>query len=170
MMIPLGVADFCSARWLDWAIPTIDAECRLTHWSWVMYICISSLTIISSDNGLLPGQHQAITWTNAGLLSVGLLGTNFSEILNGIVSFSFKKMHLKWCLSKWHTFCAGEMDFRWLCLCTFYFATILLYIIGEFRWTLHQDTVFCVGDSSIFIWIYNVIKLWITFTEQTCDR
>ena len=26
-------------------------------------------------------RHQAIIWTNAGLLSIGALGTNFSEIL-----------------------------------------------------------------------------------------
>ena len=33
-----------------------------------------------SGNGLSPVRRQAITWTNGGLLSVGLLGTNFSEI------------------------------------------------------------------------------------------
>ena len=27
----------------------------------------SKLTIIGSDNGLAPGQHQAIIWTNAGI-------------------------------------------------------------------------------------------------------
>ena len=36
---------------------------------------------IGSDNGLLPIQHQAIIWTNAGLLSILPLGTKFSEIL-----------------------------------------------------------------------------------------
>ena len=53
------------------------------------------LTIIGSDNGLSPGRRQAITWTNAGLLLIGPLGTNFSEILFGIQTFSFKKMHFK---------------------------------------------------------------------------
>ena len=51
--------------------------------------------IIGSGNGLLSVRHQTITWTNAGLLSIGLLGTYFSEIGIGILSFSFKKMHLK---------------------------------------------------------------------------
>ena len=46
-----------------------------------MHICVRELTNIGSDNGLSPGQRQAIIWTNAGLLSVGLLGTNCSEIL-----------------------------------------------------------------------------------------
>ena len=55
----------------------IDA---LTHWGRITHICVSKLTIIGSDNGLLPGQCQAITWTNADILSIGPLVTNFSEI------------------------------------------------------------------------------------------
>ena len=52
----------------------------LTHWGRVMHICVSNLAIIGSDNGLSPGQPQAIIWTSAGILSIGPLGTNFSEI------------------------------------------------------------------------------------------
>ena len=65
----------------------------LTHWGWVMHICIGKLTIIGSDNGLSPGQCQAIIWTNAGILLIWPLGTKFSEILIKIHIFSFKKMH-----------------------------------------------------------------------------
>ena len=67
----------------------------LTHWGRVTHICVSNLIIIGSDNGLSPGRRQAIIWTNAGILLIGLLGTNFSEILIEICIFSFKKMHLK---------------------------------------------------------------------------
>ena len=67
----------------------------LTHWGWVMHICIGNLTISSSDNGLSPGWHRAITWTNAEILSIGPLGTNFSQIFIRIQIFSFKKMHLE---------------------------------------------------------------------------
>ena len=52
----------------------------LTHWGRVTHICVSKLTIIASDNGLSPGRRQAIIWTNAGILLIGPLGTNFSEI------------------------------------------------------------------------------------------
>ena len=53
--------------------------------------------IIGSDNGLLPGQHQAIIWTNDGILLSGLLGKNFNEILTKIQRFSSKKMfHSNW--------------------------------------------------------------------------
>ena len=60
-----------------------------------MHICNGILTIIVSDNGLLLGQRQAIIWTNAGILLIGPLGTNFSEIVIEIHIVSFKKMHLK---------------------------------------------------------------------------
>ena len=45
----------------------------LTHWGWVMHICISRLTITGSDNGLSPGRRQAIIWTNPGILLIGPL-------------------------------------------------------------------------------------------------
>ena len=45
-----------------------------------MHICVNKLTIIGSDNGLSPGRCQAIIWTNAGILLIGHLETNFSEI------------------------------------------------------------------------------------------
>ena len=79
----------------------------LTHWGRVTHICVGKLTIIDSDNGLSPGRHQAIIWTNAGILLIGPLGTNFNEILIGIQTFSFKKMHLKMSSAKWHPFCVG---------------------------------------------------------------
>ena len=47
-----------------------------------------------SDNGLSPIRRQAIILTNAGLLSIGPLGTNFSKILIKMQNFSFTKMHL----------------------------------------------------------------------------
>ena len=69
------------------------------------HICVSKLTIIGSDNGLSPGQHQAIIWTNDGILLTGTLGTNFNEILIEIYTLSFKKMHLKMSSGKWRPFC-----------------------------------------------------------------
>ena len=44
-----------------------------------MHLCVSKLTTIGSDNGLLPDRHQAIIQINAGILLIGPLGTNFSE-------------------------------------------------------------------------------------------
>ena len=79
----------------------------LTHWGRVTHICVSKLAIIASDNALSPGRRQAIIWNIAGILSIELLETNFSEILIEILTFSFKKMRLKVSSAKWRPFCLG---------------------------------------------------------------
>ena len=68
-------------------------------------MCVGNLTIIGSENGLSPDRRQAIIWTNAGLLLIGPLGINFSEILIEILTFSFKKMRLKVSSAKRRPFC-----------------------------------------------------------------
>ena len=67
----------------------------LTHWGRVAHICVNNLTIIASDNGVSRSRCQAIIWTSAGIFLIGSIGTNFSEILFEMHSFSFSKMHLK---------------------------------------------------------------------------
>ena len=79
----------------------------LTHWGRATHICVSRLTIIGSDNGLPPDRRQAIIWTNAGILLIGPMGTNFSEILIKNYTFSFRKIHLKMSSGKWRPFCLG---------------------------------------------------------------
>ena len=69
------------------------------------HICVSKLTITGPDNGLAPGQHQAIIWTSAGILLIRTLGTNFGEISIKTLTFSFKKMHLKVSSAKRRPFC-----------------------------------------------------------------
>ena len=85
----------------------------LTHWGRVMHICVGDLTIIGSDNGLAPGQRQAIIWSNAVLLLNGPLGTHFSEFLIEILTSSFMKMHLKVLCAKWRAFCLGLNVLTW---------------------------------------------------------
>ena len=70
-------------------------------------ICVSRLTITGSENGLSPDRRQAIIRTNAGLLLIGPLGTNLSQILIEILTFSFKKMHLWVSSAKRRPFCRG---------------------------------------------------------------
>ena len=71
------------------------------------HICVSENFITGSDDGLSPGRCQAIIWTNAGMLLIEPLGINFNEILIGINTFSFKKMHLKMSSAKWRLFRLG---------------------------------------------------------------
>ena len=83
-----------------------DSMC-LIHWGRVTDICVSKQTNIGSDNGSLPGRYQAIIWTNAGILLIGTLGSNFREISIEIPILLFKKMHLKMSSGKWRPFCLG---------------------------------------------------------------
>ena len=77
-------------EWVLWSI-------LLTHWGQVMHIYVSKLSIIGSDNGLLPGRCQAMIWTHAGILLIGPLGTNIIEISIAIWTFSLAS-----CLWTWH--------------------------------------------------------------------
>ena len=89
----------------------------LTHWGRVTHICVGKLNIIGSDNGSSPRRRQAIILTNAGLLLIGSLGTNFSEILLEILTYSFKKMCLKVSSAKRRPFCLGlnVLSREWRC-------------------------------------------------------
>ena len=42
----------------------------LTHCGRVTHKYVDNLTTICSDNGLSPGQYQAIIWTIAGMLLI----------------------------------------------------------------------------------------------------
>ena len=70
---------------------------------------------IGSDNGLSPSQCQAIIWTNAGLLSIGPKGSNFSEISIKKKTFHSQKRIWKYHLGYWQPFCPGEDELiSWL--------------------------------------------------------
>ena len=79
----------------------------LSLWGRVTHVWVSKLTIIGSDNGLSLGRHQAIIWTDAGMLLIGPLGKKFSESLIELYVFPFKKMHFKMSSGKWLPFCLG---------------------------------------------------------------
>ena len=64
----------------------------LTHWGQVTHICVSKLTIIAPDNGLSPSRRQAIIWTNPGILLIRTLGTNFSELISEMHTFSYQEI------------------------------------------------------------------------------
>ena len=71
---PLGPGRVTCMLWVKEMFPhlSLTYRCRVTH------ICDSKLTIIGSDTGLSPGRCQAIIWTNAGILLIGPLGTNYN--------------------------------------------------------------------------------------------
>ena len=105
LALPLGINITCTA--------SPGSTRVLTDWGRVMHRCDGNLTNIGSDNDLSPGRRQAIIWTNVGILLIGPLGTNFSEILITIHTFSFKKMHLKMSSGKCRPFCLGLNELRY---------------------------------------------------------
>ena len=73
----------------------------MTH----VYVC--KLTIIGSDNGLSPSRRQTIICTNAWILFIGPLGTNFNEIFIEIDVSSYKEMYVKMSSGKGRRFGPG---------------------------------------------------------------
>ena len=72
-----------------YSISTTDLQWLcLTHWGWVTHICVSKLAFIGSDIGL--ANRQAFIWTNAGILLIGPMETNVSEIELEIYIFPLK--------------------------------------------------------------------------------
>ena len=65
--------------------PNVTPRYYLTHWGRVTHICVSKLIIIG-----------------------------FSEILNVIETFSFKKIHLKLSSGKWQLFCRRHFEVHFL--------------------------------------------------------
>ena len=61
-----------------------------------IYASLIRWIIIGSGNGLSPVRCQAITWTNADLLSIESIGTSFSEIMID----EFKHFHWRKCVWK----------------------------------------------------------------------
>ena len=86
---------------------------RLTRRGRVTHICVSKLTSIASSNGLSPRRRQAFIWTNAGILSIGTLETNLSEILIEIITVSFTRRRLKVSSAIRRPFCLGLNVLTW---------------------------------------------------------
>ena len=140
----------------------------LTHWGRVTHICVGNLIIIGSDNGLSPGWRQAIIWTNAGILLIGTLGTNFSEILIEIQTFSFKKLRLKVSSAKWRPsclglnvlthrgqvghICVGKLGHHWFIQWLVTYLAPSHYMIQCCNWTIRNERQWnCNRNSYIFI-------------------
>ena len=97
---------------------------------------------------------KAIIWTNAALLSIGPLGTNFSQIVFEIQTFSFKKMILKMLSGKFRPFCLGLSVLKGShCPEINAFVTIVAKRPVKFRQSLNNfNTKICI-----------LLRFWTTF-------
>ena len=81
---------------------------------------------------LSPGWRQAIIWTNAGILLIRPLATDFSEILITIETFSFKKMHLKMPSAKCRPFCLDLNVLKIIWIKSYFVLSLLSW---SYNWT-----------------------------------
>ena len=77
------------------------------QWAFVSWILDLDLEPELQIYPLSPGWHQAIIWTNDGILLIRNFRTKLSETFSEIHEFSFKKMYLKMSPAKWRQFCPG---------------------------------------------------------------
>ena len=126
----------------------------ITHWGRVTHLWVGKLTIIGSDNGLSSERCQAIIWTNAGILLIGPLGTNFSEILIEIQTFSLKKIRLKMSSAKCCSFCLGlnVLSIKWL---------ITTIVSSEYSWITRS-----IQSRSSVPMIVNMQYKWLVFHKE----
>ena len=104
----------------DWGNTTLKWQSATEHLPFtnlgrVMHLCISKSGHHWSDNGLLPTQHQAIIWTNVGLLKIGPLETIFSEIWMYKQS-SYNTINFNMSSVKWRQFCLRLIVYLYLYL------------------------------------------------------
>ena len=128
-----GTSKESMLRWPEIWLLTHPLQCLYASVNW---------DSIGSDNGLSPDRRQAIIWTNARILLIGPLGTNFNEIRIKIQNLSFMKMHLKMSSGKWRPFCPGgdvltdwDLNKMAIILQTAFwnaFASIFIQILTEF--------------------------------------
>ena len=84
----------------------MPSEVQSALLSWYVFICVSKLNIICSDNCFSACRLQAIIWTNAGMFLIRTLETKISDNLSEIRRFSLK-MHFKMSSVKWRQICLG---------------------------------------------------------------
>ena len=127
------------------------------------HICVSKLAIIGSDNGLSPGRREAVNWTNAGILLIRTLGTNFNEILIEVHTFSLKNA-LKMSSAKWRQFFLGLNVLMARC-------EENRPVTGGFP---SQRAIY--GEATIITWLCDILALvWhfgpacVTFRPGLCD-
>ena len=132
----------------------------LTHWGWVTHTCISKLTLIGLDNGLLPGMCQTIIWTNAGILLTGPLTTNFSEILINQNSHIFiRENAFEMSSGKWQLFCLSLNVL-----------TVVKYITRNIN---RQYATTVIHSSTWLTWFPDFIKVTIKdlrYNQALCQR
>ena len=122
---------------------------------------------IGSDDGLSPILRQAIIWTSAGLLSIGPLGTNLSEILTKMQNLSFRKMHLKTSSAKRRPFCPGGDVFVLWFIRRYLHERTIRQRIGDFLSSLTQCLFNKLRKSCVKLFMWSTTFVFISYSHTT---
>ena len=138
----------------------------LTYWGRMTPACVNNLTFIGSGNGLSPGRYQAIVWTNARILLIKPLRTNFSKISIEILYIFIQENTFEYTVRK-----MGAVLSRSECV---NYEVMISCIDCPIMWTTTKGFIFyrtesiCISDLNFFItfWIHVllihvVISCWL---------
>ena len=143
----------------------------LTHGGRVTHICISILSIIASDNGLLPVRRQAIIWTNAGIFLIGPVQTSLKYLLKFIHFHSrrsvskyrpensghFVPASICWSIAIWHI----SKEYKTFGACKIAFVTTCNDKATVYKmWTGSVEYWVRSRDKYISINIFNTLSQW----------
>ena len=128
-----------------------------------MHLCISKSGHHWSDNGLLPTQHQAIIWTNVGLLKIGPLETIFSEIWMYKQS-SYNTINFNMSSVKWRQFCLRLIVYLYLYLYLYLMSCICICICIWSDFCRCICICICIWNSgkNVFVFVFVFDKTYLT--------
>ena len=107
----------------------------------------------------------AILLANAGLLSIGSLGTDFSDISIKIQNISFTKMHMKTSSSKWRPFCPGGDELIDHCVQSMGHHWIMSYWLLQKH--MARSFIFLGWYSKIWLIYWYCLYLWLFFIHAS---
>ena len=91
-----------SAKWWPFSLGMNVLTHRPCEW-WLPYMSSVYWVIIGSGNGLQHVWHQAITWINADLASIGHLETKFTEIWMKQILFKEIRLRISSAKCSWYS-------------------------------------------------------------------
>ena len=103
-----------------------------------IYASLNS-AIIGSGNGLSSSRSQAITWTSAGLLWAGLLGTNLSEIWIG--NHHQENAFGYVICQKWRPYFPGRDEFQCIPRCLWNLILQAFKLLLAAKWQLQRKII-----------------------------
>ena len=120
-----------------------------------------------------PVWRRAITWTNAGVLSAGVLWTNFNEIWIRVLSISFQKMHLKMSSAELAAILSGGDELNHCVYFCKEHGHMYLWYSTRWGWNKMAFVFYHFNSSSLvrqyFVLViswFKVLRLWLLCTTK----